>query len=196
MHESWTLSRKKMVRRSRTRRRTRRQRGHGVTTSKVQPSSWCLGADGDLHRLHETFQGRPFFRKEYPWPLEQKIAQRILENPHPHIVQIYRVGNTAMDMELLKPAKRMDPADVAGLEDAKRHLQRLGIAYIDWKLDNVGYGADGRLKVFDFNGSALNDEHPPVGYAWRQAIAAGRGQTPLSANNFVFQSFVKRDAGV
>lgn len=179
--------------RSRSRRRTRKQKGRGVTASKTTktPTSWRLTGDGEIRPLRETYNGLPFFRKEHPWPLERTIAQLILENPHPNIVTIYRVGDARIDMEYLKPVHSLHASEVPQLEAAKTHLHSLGIAYLDWKLDNLGRSPDGRIKVFDFNVSALGNARPlAVGIAWRKAIAEGHTE-PMNANNAIFRNFVQ-----
>ena len=42
---------------------------------------------------------------------------------------------------------------------AKDHLQSLGISYVDWKIDNIGYSHQTKqYKLFDFDGSGLFDK--------------------------------------
>ena len=139
--------------------------------------------------------GKPFFRKEYPWPIERAIANILLANPHPNIVQIYRIGPTYIDMELLRPLAKKD-LDPTQFQEAKRHLQKLGIAYMDWKMDNVGLGADGLQKVYDFNMSGIYDVgsnvftmEPMQGIQWKAAAAKGYTR-PTNMNNSAFYTFV------
>ena len=72
-------------------------------------------------------------------------------------------------------------------------MHKLGIAYMDWKPDNIGFSAEGIPKVFDFDMSALYNpktniftEIPdPKGYFWRKAIEAGMN-TPIEVDNWIF----------
>ena len=74
-------------------------------------------------------------------------------------------------------ASKMPAADVQiwkeAMCDAKEWLQGLGIAYIDWHMGNVGWSADGRLKLFDFDSSALEGWPVPECKLFRDAVAAG-----------------------
>ena len=79
--------------------------------------------------LNETFEGKPFFRK-YIGTTEHMIYQSLMEYPHPHIVKVYRLTETFVDMEKLIPANDLsnDEASlVSAASAAKDHLQELGI---------------------------------------------------------------------
>lgn len=179
------------------RRKTRRkQRGRGITRSKAI-HSWVYSPDtGEIDPLYETLNdGTPFFRKEDPYDIEQHIASILMKHPHPNIVKIYNVSPEKIDMELVKDIRNIRTIDWKQLESAKEHLQNLGIAYIDWKVGNMGIGSDGKFKVFDFNGSAFYSsntftEGPGfVGYRYKNAINKGYTK-PKNINNSSFHAMV------
>jgi len=41
------------------------------------------------------------------------------------------------------------------LNKTRRYLQNNGIAYIDWKLDNIGLNSDGEIVLYDFDSSGI-----------------------------------------
>ena len=87
----------------------------------------------------------------------------------------------------------MDYADIRNtLLDIKKHLQNLGIIYIDWKNDQFGIDKDGKLKIFDFDGSGIIDKKtykwiikPPPFFSYNKAIKYGI-TNPLEIDNFSF----------
>jgi hypothetical protein len=170
--------------------------GRGQTGSKSAQSR-KLNRNGNVMPLHETFLGKPIFRKEYPSNIEQQIAAIIMHNPHPNIVTVYAVSPEKIDMELVNPIST-ETIDYLQLERAKEHLQKLGISYIDWKVDNIGIGADGFLKVYDFDMSYIFDidtnqfmNGPELnGYKFRMAKNRGL-KKPRNMNNAVFSMFRK-----
>jgi len=111
----------------------------------------------------ENFNDKPFFRKMSRNKTEHKIAQLIMDNPHPNIVNIYRIGPEYIDMELLDDYFVQDTSYklelLQSMTKAKEHLQSLGIIYIDWKPDNTGISKDDHMtrKLFDFDVSGLID---------------------------------------
>lgn len=112
--------------------------------------------------LNETFEGKSFFRK-YIGTTEHMIYQTLMEYPHPHIVKVYRLTETFVDMEKLIPANDLPTDDfsydeasvVSAASAAKDYLQDLGIFYMDWKTDNLGITSNGTYKLFDFDGSGI-----------------------------------------
>jgi serine/threonine protein kinase len=48
------------------------------------------------------------------------------------------------------------------LNKTRRYLQNNGIAYIDWKLDNIGLNSDGEIILYDFDSSCLFIPPNPV----------------------------------
>jgi len=46
---------------------------------------------------------------------------------------------------------------ISSLINAKKNLHNLGIAYIDWRLDNVGIDEYGNVKIYDFDCSGIFD---------------------------------------
>ena len=157
-------------------------------------------SNGNVVRLNETKNGVPFFRKENPTMLELEIVRKLQRNPHPNIVKIYHVSPDYYDMELVstRVTRRECIEQLAGLTSAKRHMQRLGIAYLDWKRDNCGL-ANGRVKVFDFDSSALVRRWPffmtvkaPFikGYSWRKAENQGLTD-PFKIDDRIFAGFMR-----
>jgi len=155
--------------------------------------------NGNIRNLNQTRNGKPFFRKETTDEVELAIARKLKRNPHPNIVKIYEVGDGYYDMELLKTpvSLRTCREHRRELERAKRHFHRIGVVYIDWKRDNIGTSADGRLKVFDFDASGLlrrnvwysnnwNKKPAMRGYLLRAAENAGQ-LTPIRADNWIFE---------
>lgn len=139
---------------------------------------WEYGLSGRIRPIAE-----PVFRKYTDSQVELEIARRLQALPHPHIVDIYAVGDDHYDMEILtmpvwaEDVGLMDAADAAvwrsSMCAAKEWLQGLGIAYIDWHTGNVGWSAAGTLKLFDFDSSALEGWPIPECRLFREAVAAG-----------------------
>jgi hypothetical protein len=81
------------------------------------------------------------------------------------------------------------------LKKANEFMQKLGIAYMDWKAENIGFSAEGIPKVFDFNmcglynpkTSIFTEITEPKSYFWRKAIEAGMN-TPVEIANWIFNS--------
>lgn len=146
----------------------------------------------------ERFQGVNFFRK-YGGSISEHAIYRILKNnPHPNIVNLYRITESYIDIELLTPIISEKDYDknmvISQALLAKNHLQRLGIMYIDWKPDNIGIATDGTYKLFDFDLSGIIasnskkwERHPaPYSWSYRQAIANGL-KDPKEIDDFAFE---------
>jgi hypothetical protein len=155
--------------------------------------------DGLIEDLDgEYINGNVFFRKMSKDITELTIAKIIMDNPHPNIVTIYRVGSNYFDMELLDSYD--NDGNLSGLKDiqdsmykAKTYLQSLGIMYIDWKLDNTGIGKDGSRKLFDFDASGIIDlntqkwiNKPPEYVSYINSKNKGL-ENPYDIDNFSFE---------
>ena len=105
-----------------------------------------LTRNGDVVPLESE---KVLFRKyfmEGVQDIEHEIVEIIRANPHPHIVAIYDVTDEYYDMELVNTGLRRVPKnDRECMRELKRHLQSLGIAYLDWKIDNFGLDESGTL---------------------------------------------------
>jgi len=128
----------------------------------------------------KTDDNKTFFRKHlygssenFP-NHEQKICEILKKNKHPNIVDIYEVNNKYIDIELVQPIIKLTDKIKYKMNDVAKFLRKLGIAYIDWKDDNIGIGIDGEPKLFDFNCSGIFDtknniwiSEPPECYMYR-----------------------------
>jgi serine/threonine protein kinase len=95
--------------------------------------------------------------------IEYIVSLKVMINPHPNIVNIYKVTTTYIDMELLYVRKINKKINFADVYEAIKHLHSLNIVYIDLKFDNLGISIENsNTKLFDFNccGILLND------YSW------------------------------
>ena len=146
--------------------------------------------------LNETFQGLPFFRK-YIQYIEYRIYQILQENPHPHLVTVYRLTESFVDIELLTPANELPDYDevsiVAAARSVKEHLQGLGIFYMDWKSDNLGLKGT-TYRLFDFDGAGYFRQGwiiQPMPY-WSYRQAAEKGLTdPKEMDDYAFELNLK-----
>lgn len=150
--------------------------------------------DSKILKTNELYEGKEFFQKMTNNETEKKLCKIIMENPHKNIVKIYEVGNDFIKMESLN-------TNLTGINESeikekmtgvKNYLQSLGIMYIDWKLDNIGIGEDGELKLFDFDASGLIEptkweSKPPEYYSYRQAVKNGI-KTPIGIDNYAFEN--------
>lgn len=161
-----------------------------------------LTRDGDIVPLESE---KVLFRKYFMGPndIEREMVKIIRANPHPHIVEIYDVTENYYDMELVKTGLHRVPAkDRECMRQLKRDLHNLGIAYLDWKIDNFGLDANGTLKMFDFNGCGLFEiegsccrqksvwTRPPDidGYLLRMARSQGLKKTPIECDDWIFET--------
>jgi len=165
---------------------------------------------GKIEKLNECHKGTEIFRKMTNNVLELEISKIIMENPHKNIVTIYKIvepkdaadKNGYIDMELLNTdiSKYNKNEIKEKMKDVKKHLQGLGIMYIDWKPDNIGLG-DGELKLFDFDVSGLvnkdQKEHwvekgtPRKFWAYQNALLDNKDKTPLEIDNYAFDHGLK-----
>jgi serine/threonine protein kinase len=123
--------------------------------------------DGIIYDLDNiTFDNKPFFRKTILYKIETDIARILKNNTHPNIVSIYNVTTEYIDMEILETNNNIEknlekdiPIIRSQMESVKNHLQKLGISYMDWKLDNIGFSNDtNQFKLFDFDACGLFDK--------------------------------------
>ena len=93
---------------------------------------------------------------------EKRIIRVLMNYPHPNIVSYYKIHDRYIDMELLdtkKDFKKHKKEIIKIMENIKIYLQDLGVLYIDWKYDNIGYSKkDQTYKLFDFDVSGLIDK--------------------------------------
>jgi serine/threonine protein kinase len=157
----------------------------------------------EVTNLAEKYRGKNFFRKYGASTVEHAIYEILKHNPNPNIVKVYRITDKYVDIELLSPIISDKDYDKKTLiSDAlvvKNYLQSLGIMYIDWKPDNMGIGADGKYKLYDFDLSGITDgknwKKRPADYSWsyRQAIANGLTD-PKEIDDFAFEiNFIRED---
>jgi serine/threonine protein kinase len=159
----------------------------------------------DVTNLNEKFNGVNFFRKYGASICEHAICEILKNNPHPNIVNIYRITDSYIDIELLTPIMSDEDYDKKTLISAallaKNHLQSLGIMYIDWKPDNMGVDADGKYKLFDFDLSGITDSSnkkwklhlAPYSWSYRQAFANGL-KDPKEVDDFAFEiNFIREN---
>ncbi len=161
----------------------------------MQKSSLHYTMAGEIVPIDRLWHGRPFFRKSTN-SREITIAKLLRRHPHPNIVTFYTISPTHrfVDMEMLDTAtKRPKRKLLEILRVVKAHLQSLGIMYIDWKPDQVGLAADGTIKLFDFDMSALIDTKthawisPPTSLNWSYRQATARGlKDPIEIDDYAF----------
>lgn len=165
-------------------------------------------------KTDETYNGMPFFRKNYGAPhrlldyskkVEIAIVKILMEHPHPNIVHYYTINDICADMEQVSSAKS-DPSffdegplryeEIIEIQQTMRKvkdfLQSLGIMYIDWKYDNLGKSVDGNYKLFDFDASGLIDltTHewilkPQHFWSYNEAVKNG-AKTPKEIDDWSF----------
>ncbi len=157
--------------------------------------------DGSISDFKDTYMNindihKPiyFFRKITKNRNELHISNILMKYPHPNIVKIYRVSDDYVDMELLPYLKNNYNFDkntiIKTMNDVRKHLHNLGIAYIDWKYDNIGLDENGNYKLFDFDVSCIynNNEwiiEPPHYYSYKKAIKNGF-IIPTDIDNYSF----------
>jgi hypothetical protein len=165
--------------------------------------------------VDDTYDGNPFFRKNYgkPHPFldyskkaESEIVKILMEHPHPHpnIVYYYDINSKYVDMEQVETHKSNPLYDhsmtredlneiIEVMSKVKDFLQALGIMYIDWKFDNMGKSVYGKYKLFDFDASGLSDlkmqqwklKANPNYWSYNEAIKNG-AQTPKEMDDWSF----------
>jgi hypothetical protein len=162
--------------------------------------------NGDIQEISMShlYDGKPFFRKMTNSLVELEICRRLQSNDkkHKHIVTIYHVGFDFVDMELLDETydnKKFDKEEtdkiIEIMREVKVELQSLGILYIDWKIDNIGFSeTDNTHKLFDFDCSGIMNletkewlMNPKRYYAYNMAITAGK-ERPLEIDDYIFET--------
>jgi serine/threonine protein kinase len=184
--------------------------------NKAGTKSTIYDPDTDsVKYVDETYDGKPFFRKNYgkPHPLldyskktESVIVKILMEHTHPNIVYYYTINTNYVDMEQLDTHKsnpllteqpvmtRKELNEIIEVMiKVKDFLQALGIIYVDWKFDNMGKSVDGKYKLFDFDASGLIDlktqqwklKANTLYWSYRHAIKNG-AQTPKEIDDWSF----------
>jgi hypothetical protein len=184
--------------------------------NKTETKSTIYDPDTDsVKYVDDTYDGNPFFRKNYgkPHPFldyskkaESEIVKILMEHPHPHpnIVYYYDINSKYVDMEqvethksnpLYKPSMTREDLNeiIEVMSKVKDFLQALGIMYIDWKFDNMGKSVYGKYKLFDFDASGLIDlktqqwklKANPIYWSYNEAIKNG-AKTPKEIDNWSF----------
>ena len=155
--------------------------------------------EGEILLSEELYENKVFFRKMCDSIVEIKIYEILKLNPHPNIVEVYRYNNRYVDIELLDTDLiGVEPLDIKNtMNEVKKYLQKLGIVYIDWKDEQIGINKEGKLKLFDFDGSGIIDPGslkwiiPPRKYfSYNKAIEKGIIK-PLEIDDFAFNENFK-----
>ena len=183
-----------------------------------------MGKDGALSTIYDpdtdsvkhvddTYDGKPFFRKNYGKPnmfldysikMEFAIVKILMEHPHANIVYYYDINSKYVDMEQVDTEKsnplyqsvmtREELNEIIEtMTKVKDFLQALGIMYVDWKFDNMGKSVEGKYKLFDFDASGLIDlktqqwklKANPMYWSYNEAIKNG-AQTPKEIDDWSF----------
>jgi len=124
---------------------------------------------------------------------ETSIARMLMEHPHPNIVSYYRIHEMYIDMEKVSTLSIASPLEdvLSDMILAKGFLQRIGIMYMDWKLDNIGKKGK-RYKLYDFDGSGTVVHgkwkiKPAPFWSFTQALQHGITD-PYEMDNWSFQN--------
>lgn len=174
--------------------KTRRNKKHKHKSQRAGSKQY---RHGDITKLNEKHDGLHFFRKYGASPVEHEIAEILKNNPHPNIVKVYSVTKEYIDIEEVDPLPSMNKSNrdkiISAAKSAKKHLQSLGIMYIDWKHDNMGIDDDGKYKLFDFDASGTTDAKdwktkPEMWWSYKKAIKAGC-KTPIEIDDFSFNEY-------
>ena len=185
-----------------------------MNKAEIKSTIYDPNTDSVKH-VDETYDGKPFFRKNYgkPHPLldyskkaESVIVKILMEHPHPNIVYYYTINTNYVDMEQVdthksnpllteQPVMTREELNkiIEVMSKVKDFLQALGIMYIDWKFDNMGKSVDGKYKLFDFDASGLIDlktqqwklKANTIYWSYRHAIKNG-AQTPKEIDDWSF----------
>lgn len=185
--------------------------------NKTGTKSTIYDPDTDsVKHVDETYDGKPFFRKNYGKPnmflayskeMEIAIVKILMEHPHANIVHYYDINAKYADMEQVDTHKSnplylyenvMTSEDlneiIEVMSKVKDFLQDLGIMYVDWKFDNLGKSVDGKYKLFDFDASGLIDlktqqwklKANPIYWSYKEAIKNG-AKTPKEIDDWSFK---------
>ena len=153
---------------------------------------------GEIKEFPYLISGKPFFRKMTDTLIEQKIYEILRHNPHPNIVISYDITNRYCDIEMVNPNIDIDTYNeiIISLKNAKKHLQKLGIIYIDWKIDNIGISEDGKYKLYDFDASGIIDLKTkkwivkPLQYFYYRKAIEKDIEEPNEIDNFSFSEML------
>jgi len=161
----------------------------------------CKGDIMDFDYLY--MNDKPVFRKEFyvDSGCEREILGILRKKDFRNVVKIYKVQYLFFDMELLNTNLKINLDNATMLLNdmrlAKEELQKLGIIYIDWKLDNIGQNNSGQYKVFDFDTSGIISletgnwiSTPPKRWAYHYAIN-NNATTPKEIDDINFCRFEK-----
>ena len=126
---------------------------------------------------------------------ENQIVKILMEHPNPNIVTYFDINKRYVDMEELQTINVEDLNKSVLIETMKKvkdFLQKLGIMYIDWKIDNIGISNDGKYKLFDFDASGIVDLktnkwiiEPAEFWSYKEAKKNGC-KTPQEIDNWSF----------
>lgn len=165
-------------------------------------TSKIYNSQGELININEKINGLSFFRKEFYIDSvnERDIVRIIKKNNFKNIVKIYNVDYKYYDSELVETPIILtkDNIDIiiSDMTNAKSELQKKGIIYIDWKLDNIGFSqSDNVYKLFDFDSSGIISlncyewiKPPPHRWLYKNAFKKGHS-LPLDIDNDCFNVF-------
>jgi len=133
--------------------------------------SKILNKDGDLldFELEQKYK-TPFIRKmlipsSSITRVELKIASLIQKNPHPNLVNVYKISKSPpyIDYQLLDTnysvSKKNRSNYIDNIRQGILHLHNLNVVYIDFKNsygDNIGYDKISKTyKIYDFDVSGV-----------------------------------------
>jgi hypothetical protein len=159
--------------------------------------------DSGCNKFDYIYKDKFIFRKTLPNLIEIKIANLLKENTNPNIVKFYDIRDEHIDMELLETYytnSKITPFIFTNkklikeqMENVKFFLQNLGIAYIDWKIDNIGF-TDGTFTLFDFDMSGIFDLEtkewiiePELGFNYK-LTKRQRIKNPIDIDNKCFDN--------
>ena len=110
-------------------------------------------SDGKFTFLDDVWNGKPFYRKYFNNNNEYLAYQKIYKNPHPNIVNIFKLDKNYVDLELLNTHILNTDIDkiIIDMIKVKEHLQSIGIIHLNWTTENIGFDSHKNFKLFDFN---------------------------------------------
>jgi len=164
---------------------------------KSQDGTKVLQMNGDIENIED---GKMIFRKYSKSLVELSIAKILKDNPHNNIANILHVHegeDSYFEMDLVdidyicwvNNEKKMKYI-YKKLLSVKKHLQNLGIFYIDWKIDNFGFSYDHKEpKLFDFDVSSLYDKET-------KEISFFEGYLLKDAVKKLFSVFAVQESGI
>lgn len=155
--------------------------------------------NGDIMNINERYNGKNIFKKMTNSNSEIQICKILMNNPNKHIVNIYEIGNNYINMEILNNnlSNINKKKIIEKMRDVKTYLQKKGIIYIDWHIDNIGININGTLKLFDFDVSGLinldNNEWiiKPLKYYYYNKAINNNIKIPTEIDDYAFSLFNK-----